>query len=179
MGEAFGGLMAEHVLSRTVRDSAAVLDATAGPVAGDPYFATPPETPWLDEIARPPRRLRIAFSTSTPAGTVAHADCVRAVHETAKLCEQLGHRVEEAAPAPDPTLTFSFLTVYASGLSASVEATKIATGRDPSPELLEAMTWNLYRDRTQLTAAQYLMALQFYSAPRAPSPPSSRSTTSG
>ncbi len=79
--------------------------------------------------------------------------------ETARLCEELGHRVEEAAPANDPTLIFSFMTVYASGLSASIEAIHLTTGREPSPDTLEAMTWNLYQTGKFVTAAQYLMAI--------------------
>src|SRR5579885_744854 len=159
MGEAFGGLLAEHVVTRTVRDSAATLDATHGPMPGDPYFAPPPHRTFLEEVSRRPRGLKIAFSTRTPAGAPVHPVCAQAVTEAAKLCEELGHRVEEASPINDPTLIFSFMTVYASGLSASIEAIRLTTGREPSPDTLEAMTWNLYQTGKFVTAAQYLIAI--------------------
>ena len=91
LGDALGGLVVEHVLSRTVRDSAAALDATAGPMPGDPYFATPPARAYLQESSTAPRRLRIAFSTENPLGAKIHPDCVEATKHAAKVCEGLGH----------------------------------------------------------------------------------------
>jgi len=84
-----------HVITRTVRDSAAMLDATQGPDAGAPYVTPPPERPYLQEIDRDPGSLKIAFSTASPIGTPVHQECVKAVVETAKFLESLGHKVEE------------------------------------------------------------------------------------
>src|SRR5256714_123203 len=98
LGDAMSGLVAEHAVTRSVRDSAALLDATAGPALGDPYWAPAPEGPFAEEVGRDPGRLRIAFSAASPFGGPVHADCVRAVHDAATLCEGLGHHVEEAAP---------------------------------------------------------------------------------
>ena len=98
-GESLAGCSVEHVVARSVRDSAAALDATAGPAPGDPYFAPPPARPFLDEVGTPPERLRIALATEAFGGAPVHPDCVAAAEGAARLCQQLGHVVEEASPA--------------------------------------------------------------------------------
>jgi amidase len=108
-----GGITVEHCLSRTVRDSAALLDATRGPMPGDRWWAPPPERPYLEEVEADPGRLRIAFSTRDLVGDEAHADCVSAVHDAARLCEELGHVVEEARPQVDGERFYeAFLTLW-------------------------------------------------------------------
>ena len=97
-GELLGGLGNNHVLTRSVRDSAAVLDATAGASPGDAYPPAPPLRPYLDEVGADPGRLRIAISVEAPDGYNYAPDCIEAVRETARLCESLGHDVEEAWP---------------------------------------------------------------------------------
>jgi amidase len=104
-------------VTRTVRDSAALLDVTSGPDIGDPYYAPPKERPFLDEVGREPGRLKIGFLTQIPEGwsdrTQLHPDCESAVKDAARLCEGLGHSVEEVPPAPlrhpDILGTFSFI----------------------------------------------------------------------
>ena len=96
------GITVEHCLSRSVRDSAALLDVTHGAVPGDRWWAPPPVRPFAEEATIDPKPLRIAFSTVDFADTAAHPDCVAAVHDVAKLCENLGHQVEEARPNIDP-----------------------------------------------------------------------------
>ena len=102
-GDLMGGLVAEHVVTRSVRDSAAILDLTAGPVPGDPYWAPPLRGPSFAAAAAtaagPP--LRVAVMTASPTGSEVHPDCVAAVRAAAALCESLGHQVEEAALAVD------------------------------------------------------------------------------
>ncbi len=98
-GEIMHGLVAEHAISRSVRDSARLLDAIRGPGIGDPYEIAPPARPYVDELTAKPGRLRIAFSAQSPNGVPVHPDCVAAVHDAAKLCEELGHEVFEGAPA--------------------------------------------------------------------------------
>lgn len=105
-GEGWGGMSIAHVVSRSVRDSAAMLDATAGDAPGDPYAAPARARPFLDEVGAPTGKLRIAFSTRRPNGTESHPDVVKAVEEAARLCESLGHIVEEAAPEFDPAPEF-------------------------------------------------------------------------
>ena len=101
-GEGMAGFSVEHVVTRSVRDSAAALDATAGPAPGDPYYAPPPARPFLDEVGTPPGRLRIALATTTFNGTAVHPDCVAAAEQAARLCADLGHAVEEATPRTTP-----------------------------------------------------------------------------
>ncbi len=99
-GDLFSGLISEHAVTRSVRDSAALLDATSGPDVGDPYWAPPPARPFLQEVGADPGKLRIAFTASNFSGATIHADCLQAVRDAASLCAALGHKVEEADPTP-------------------------------------------------------------------------------
>jgi amidase len=160
LGDIMSGLIAEHVVSRTVRDTAAMLDCTHGPEPGDPYFAPPPARPFLEEVGAPAGRLRIAFTTKNPSGTTLHPECVAAVERTAKLCQELGHIVEDGAPAVDQgTMTQSFLAVWCGGLAMQIDAIAMLTGREVREDLFEGVTWALYQNGRQVTAAQYLLAL--------------------
>ena len=121
-GDMMTGLAVEHALTRSVRDSAALLDATAGPDPGDPYAAPPPARPYAQEVGAPPGRLRIAFSTRTIAGAEVHTDCVAAVRDAAGLAADLGHDVVEAAPAIDAEHLFrAFTTVLAAGFTWAID----------------------------------------------------------
>jgi amidase/6-aminohexanoate-cyclic-dimer hydrolase len=100
-GEGWSGMSISHVVSRSIRDSAAFLDATHGPDLGDPYYAPPAEGPFLESCHENPGKLRIAFSTTAPTGVQADPECKEAVRKAAQLCEDLGHQVEEASPAAD------------------------------------------------------------------------------
>ena len=160
-GDVFSGLVAEHCLTRTVRDSAALLDATAGPDLGDPYWAPPPERPFLHEVGADPGRLRIAFSSQTPLGTDVHPDCATALREAADLCAELGHDVSEAAPAIDgEALWKAFTNVIAVGDGWAIEDWGRRTGRAPTQELFEPFVWSLTRRGHQISAPDYLLILQ-------------------
>src|SRR5439155_2380126 len=100
-GEGGGGASVGHAVTRTLRDSAALLDATSGPDVGDPYWAPPPARPFLEEVGHPPGRLRIALTTSPWNGTPVDPECAEAARAAARLCEKLGHPVEEARPEMD------------------------------------------------------------------------------
>ena len=89
------GFTVHHVVSRTVRDSAAMLDATDGPQAGDPFQAPAKAGPYLDEVSRSPGRLRIAWSAETPSGRPIDPQMLDALHKTVALLEGLGHEVFE------------------------------------------------------------------------------------
>src|SRR5688572_2259402 len=99
--EMMHGAAMNHVLTRSVRDSAAMLDATHGPEIGSMYRIAPPERPYLEEVTREPGRLRIGFTAASPIGTDVDPEAVTAVRNAAKLLESLGHHVEEAAPDID------------------------------------------------------------------------------
>ena len=160
LGDLVGGLICEHVVSRTVRDTAAMLDCTAGPEPGDPYAAPTPARPFLDEIGAPAGRLRIAFATKNFAGVPLHPECVAAVERTAARCAALGHIVEEASPPIDTgTMTQSFFAVWCSGLAMQIDAVAMLAGREVREELFEGVTWGLYQQGRQITAAQYLLAV--------------------
>lgn len=101
VGESLNGMTNEGVMSVTVRDTAAMLDATAGPTPGDPYRAPPPERPWSREVGAPVGRLRIAATRRSLVGSTLHPDCVAAVDDAMKLLADLGHEVVEDAPPLD------------------------------------------------------------------------------
>jgi amidase len=159
VGDIMGGLVVEHALTRTVRDSAALLDAVCGPGVGDPYPAPPRTRPFLEEVGTDPGRLRIAFTTTAPSGVRIDQECVRAVHNAAKLCESLGHSVEEAAPEINGLLMVdSFLTVWKAGTASGIQAMALLTGRVPSPEQFEPLTWALHEAGQAISAPTYLLA---------------------
>jgi amidase len=161
-GDIFSGLVADHALTRSVRDSAALLDATAGPDVGDPYWAPPPARPFLQEVGAHPGRLRIAFSTTTPTGAKVHADCLSAVRNAAALCADLGHEVMEGAPEVNGELvTHAFMVLWSAGCAWTIEGLGLATGQTPSRNQFEPLTWALYEMGRQQSASSYLLSLTF------------------
>jgi len=159
-GDLMGGLAAEHALTRSVRDSAALLDATSGPDIGDPYCAPPPARPFLKEVGADPGRLRIAFTISALNGARVHADCARAVREAAELCSELGHEVSEAAPAIDgEQFGSAFMRIWSVGCARGMEGNAILTGRKPTPDQFEELTWALAAQGRAVSAASYLLTV--------------------
>jgi amidase len=154
-GDILSGTVAEHAVTRSVRDSAALMDATSGPDVGDPYWAPPPARPFLQEVGTDPGKLRIAFTTRALIDAPVHTDCIRAIEDTAKLCADLGHRVEESAPNifVEP-LVNAFLVLYSAGCASTV---KLLGG---SPERVEPLTWALHEMGAEHRATDYLMAVQ-------------------
>lgn len=158
-GDSLDGLANELVVSRTVRDTAAVLDAVQGNIAGDPYFAPPPTASYLASIDRPPASLRIGVATTTLDGRPLHPDCTAAVKNAAKLLEGLGHHVEEAAPKLDQAaLIPAFMTYWCAHLAAGIDAVAQLTGQTPARDGFEGMTWGLYLAGKEISAVQYLHA---------------------
>ena len=154
-GDVMSGLVVEHALTRSVRDSAALLDATAGPDVGDPYWAPPPARPYLKEVSADPGRLRIAFTTRAAADVTVHADCVQAVEEAAKLCTELGHDVEEATlPLNAEMLTQAFVVLWTAGTASTLKI--LGAARDQ----VEPLSWALKEMSDQFSAADYILALQ-------------------
>jgi len=157
-----GGLIVEHVLTRSVRDSAAVLDATAGYVPGDPYTAPPPQRPFREEVGSNPGRLRIACLTATMREDVTlHPDCRKAVDQGLALLTSLGHVTEEVIPAISAEfIARAFTTIWAAGCAFNVKLISFMTGKDPAPDQYEPLTWALYEMGTKVTGGDYLMANQ-------------------
>jgi amidase len=158
-GDVVDGLAIDLVVSRTVRDSAAILDAVAGNVQGDPYWAPPQPASYLDESKKPSKQLRIAFTTKTLDGKAVHPDCAAAVEKAAKLCQSLGHIVEEASPSVDLSALFpAFIAVWAANLAAPIDMIAQLTGQTPSRQLFEGLTWGIYEMGSKVTASEYLRA---------------------
>ncbi len=140
-----GGMGIEHAVTRTVRDSAAILDAVHGPGAGDPYIIAPPAGPYLEEVSTSPGDLKIAFTTTGWNGAESDPACVKAVEETARLLESLGHTVIEAAPKVDLDAMVDACTpAWCAWLAQAAEGAR-SLGRNPSEENLEATTWACYQ----------------------------------
>lgn len=161
LGDVLNGLIVEHAVTRSVRDSAALLDATCGPDVGDPYWAPPPARPFLQEVGADPGRLRIAY-TVRAGGETAHPDCVRAVEEAAKLCAELGHAVEERDIDVDrEAVTSQFMVLWGAAQAWMADGMAATTGKQPAPELFEPLTWALIEMGRGFSAAQYLVAVTF------------------
>lgn len=160
-GDMFSGLIAEHAITRSVRDSALLLDATSGPDVGDPYYAPEPARPFIEEVGADPGRLKIAFTTATPHGVPIHPDCVKAVQDAAALLSDLGHTVEEAGPTVNADMMVkSFMTLWAAGNTWVIDGAAHALDRTPTAEHFEPLTWALYGMGSNRTASEYLLALQ-------------------
>jgi amidase len=156
LGEALGGLVAEHVVSRSVRDTAAALDATAGPDIGDPYAAPPQPGSYLAATKRKPRKLRIAFTTKQLDSEECDPECKAATEAAASLCEKLGHHVEEGMPqVSGDDIGANGGPIFASSLTMLVDFIAKATGKTPAREEFEGFTWNLYQFGKTFSAAQY------------------------
>jgi len=158
IGDALGGLVAEHVVSRSVRDTAALLDATNGPEIGDPYTAPPPPGSYLAVTTLEPKKLRIAFTTTRLDGEI-DPECKAATEAAAKLCAKLGHDVEEGAPqlaaADGANLRTNFIVIWAAGLAMLVEFFAKTLAKEPAREDFEGLTWGFYQYGKTITAAQY------------------------
>src|SRR5438552_11403103 len=102
-GDAISGWAVEHAVTKSVRDSAALLDATSGPALGDPYWAPRPSRPFVDEVGVDPGKLRIALTLTPWFAAEVDRECAEAARDAAKLCASLGHEVEEARPEFDVT----------------------------------------------------------------------------
>jgi amidase/6-aminohexanoate-cyclic-dimer hydrolase len=161
VGEGWSGMSVQHVVSRSVRDSAALLDATEGPDLGAPYAALPPARPYLAEVSAAPGRLKIALQTETWNGTPTHPSCLAAARDAAKLCEGLGHHVEEARfalelePFRDATAT-----IIGASVRATLEDRARALGRELRPEDVEPGTWLVASGGAAKDAPSYVRALK-------------------
>jgi amidase len=160
-GDVGAGAAVEHALTRSVRDSAALLDATAGPALGDPYWAPPPTRPFIEEVGADPGRLRIGFTARTPDGDLGHPDCVAALAHTAELCASLGHEVvEHDWPGFTPEVGAAIGTMFNAATAWIVRYWIRKLGREPGPDELEPLTRALWEAGERVTAAQWLLAVE-------------------
>ncbi len=160
-GDFYSGLVVEHALTRSVRDSAALLDATSGPMPGDPYRAPPPVRPFLDEVGADPGTLRIAFSVRAPSGVEVHRDCVRAVQEAARVLAALGHEVEEGTPRFDAEAAEeAWFMLWAEGNARLLEDWSRRLRRTPAEGEIEPLTRALCDLGRKRSAAEHLHSVQ-------------------
>lgn len=160
LGEGWSGASVGHAVTRSVRDSAALLDATSGPDVGDPYWAPPPAGPFLAEVGRQPGRLRIALATTPWNGQAVDPECAEAARAAAKLCDELGHHVEEARPEVDgAALGLATRIIVGANVRAQLDARAAALGREVTPEDVERITWARATDGSTATAADYARSI--------------------
>ncbi|MBU6473112.1 MAG: amidase [Alphaproteobacteria bacterium] len=160
--EGLNGLGIEHVLSRSVRDSAAALDATQGAAPGDPYVIPLPSRPYLSEVVIEPAKLRIAVSTHRHALS---KDCAKALDDSANLCAELGHHVTEAQPELGVSWDAFLLAnarVWCSNMALWVSGLAQLTGRTPGPDTLEATTLACYEFGLKLSAVELQQAFDIF-----------------
>lgn len=153
-GEGWGGFVSPGALTRSVRDSAAILDALRGPAAGDPYCGPTPARPFVEELASDPAPLRIALCRESLFGRTTHPDCAATLEETAALLTGLGHHVEVARPAFDrDALVLAYLSQVAASVAATLERLPKLAGRPLDPAEFEPPTWFLHQLGHMLSAA--------------------------
>jgi amidase len=162
IGDINHGIVVENAVTRSVRDTAALLDILAGPMPGDPYYAPPPLRPYAEEVEAAPGRLRIGFTTKrlTPEGRIADAepDCVAAVESAAALLGELGHELSEAridamfAPEYVPR----FIAIWAAGVAAGVVGWEEVLNIKIGPDDVEPLTWALSEMGGAVSSARYL-----------------------
>jgi len=160
VGEGWSGMSVMHVVTRSVRDSAALLDVVAGPDVGAPYWAPPPSRPFLEEMDTEPQPLRVALVTRAFNGVETHPDCVAAVQDAALLCAELGHRVEETTLTVDAqALGKATRVIVSANLRASIDERLQTLGRELGPEDLEPITHAMALHAQSMSAAQYAAAV--------------------
>jgi len=154
------GLISEHVVTRTVMDSALMLDVTAGADPGAPYFPPPPQRPFAAEVGAEPGRLRIAFSAAPCLPVAVDPACERGLREIAALCESLGHDVEEARPEVSTEhFQDAFTTVWLGMVGWMVKDWQARTGRTPGPHSFERHTAKMLAYDASRNPSDYVLAL--------------------
>ena len=160
-GEYWAGMVTSFVVTRSVRDAAAILDAVSGPMPGDPYVAPPPSRPFAAEPGADPGPLRVGIVGELP-GNELHPDCAAALESARRALKSLGHRVEDDRPAAlgDPEMTQHFMNVVTSWVAAALEEWGARLGRPIAREGVEPATWALAELGRAVSAAQYIDTLR-------------------
>ncbi len=159
--EFWGGFTCDHVLTRSVRDSAAMLDATAGPDIGAPYYLPEPECNYLEEVERQPKKLRIAFTSEPFLPSTVHRDCIAALDDAVQLCRGFGHELVEASPDVDrQTGALAFLTIVCGQVRGEIELAESLFGRKATYRDFEPETWAVGLLGKHSRASDYVKAVQ-------------------
>ncbi len=161
--EGWGGNSTNHAISRTVRDSAAMLDATHGVEIGSRYGAPTPEGSFLSHVAKDPATLRVALMLETPTGSPVDAECIAAARDAARLLESLGHHIAETSPKIDAkALSMANFAMMSSAVAADVEDRAKLTGIPASPDVLEKVTLTMMQYSAQFSAVDLTRANNIY-----------------
>lgn len=161
LGERWAGFSVEHVLTRSIRDTAAILDATEGGIAGDPYTAPAPSRPFIEEIGAPVGQLRVGLMTVSPGGVPVHADCALAAQRAARLLESLGHSLEQSHPGAlvSDELGRAVVTIISCNTTRILDAWSRKTDRTIAAEDVEPLTWAVAELGRRTSALGYISAL--------------------
>jgi amidase len=152
-------LVQDGVLTRTVAETAELLDLLAGYEPGDAAWAPPPEEPFAAAAARDPGRLLIGVTTDPAIPAQLDPDCKKAVHDAASLLSELGHSVEELeAPWKDQDLLETFTLVFVAPVGTGIHFGGVVSGREPSEELVEPLSWAIWKHLGQRNPVEYLLA---------------------
>lgn len=163
--EFWHGLCEEGVVTRSVRDTAAALDAISGYMPGDPWMAPPPARPFREELSQKPGSLRIGFMDRAPGYHPGlHQECAAAVRATAKLLESIGHKVTPAFPEvlDDEKLVSAFGRVVAGGVARQAATAETMLGRPVGAEDFDEWTWFLVERGRRLKLVDYLAACEWF-----------------
>ena len=157
-GEGWAGQSISHCVSKTVRDSAALLDATSGFSPGDPYAPTEPSGSFLSANGKDPGKLKIALNLPTDAIKI-DDDVVASIENTAKLCEGLGHHVERASPEPDlEALSEAIGIIISANVALTLQQRADALGTEVTPDVVENITFRMFENGKEFSADQYAKA---------------------
>jgi amidase len=160
-GEGWGGLTCLHAVTRSVRDSAAILDASCEPQPGDVYWREPPATPFANEVKRAPGRLRIGMLLTNLQGGPVDSEIAAAVVEVGRFCESLGHVVEEVKPLAEiAALLPAALTVIATSVVNMIDSEIDRRGTPLQDGEIEHVSRLLYEKGKAFTARDYLRSIQ-------------------
>ncbi|MEI8200818.1 MAG: amidase [Eubacteriales bacterium] len=158
--ELWQGMACCHALTRSVRDNAALLDAVSGPDPGAPYYTAPPSRPFLSEVSTAPGKLHIAYSAQPFYPSNVHPDCAKGLEETARLCQSLGHDVEETSFTIDgEAFARAFFVMTCSETMATIKSLGVKMNRRPSHEYFETTTWVMALLAKQFTADEFSKAI--------------------
>jgi amidase len=161
LSELAAGFATDGVLTRSVRESALGLDIIAGYEPGDPYWAPDPSGSFVGAVGRDPGKLQVAFIVESPNGVPVHDDCVSATARAAELLESLGHDVQQVEIEVDEGYVENFVTVWVAGTANEVNTWSRLAGRELDVDLLEPLTRQMYDMSLQLSATDYLGALDW------------------
>jgi amidase len=161
IGEFWNGMAIEFAVSRSVRDTAVLLDAVEGPMPGDPYGAVPPERPYVQELGRPAGRLQVGVLAQRE-GVLVHPDCVEAAERAARALADLGHTVNASHPPEIASgeIDRAAIAVVASNQARDVERFGEILGRELGPDDMDSDNWAITMLGREVSAARYLGAIE-------------------